>query len=577
MSLNENIHFSQIPEMERPRSEFKTLYNHKTTFNAGELIPIMIDEVLPGDTYQINLTSLVRMMTPITPVMDMAHLSIYSFFVPNRLLWEHWRNLMGENTSTYWERKTEYSIPQIKAPAGGWQKGTIADHFGLPTKVDISVSALPFRAYAMIVNEWFRDQNLQQPCEISTGDATVQGVNTGGMENAAYVTDTQLGGKPFMRGKIHDYFTSALPNTQKGPDVLIPLGGITGNIPVRAVAGQTALTEQQDGRWGAPGEKPQPMSLGVPTGHGGPEWIDGQYKDGILNAYGAHTGLLQSSESGMNPNNPTSLTPVNLFAVTAQESSNNVGTIAMLRTAFAIQRQLEKDARGGTRYREIIKTNFGVQIADATVQIPEYLGGISTDIGMQQVIQTSGTEQSGTPQGNTSAYSLTIENSDIIDKSFDEHGYIIVLATVRPEHTYQYGIERMWSRKSRFDFYLPTFAYISEQAILNKEIYAQGNDQDEEAFGYQEAWAEYRYKPSQVTGALRSNYEQSLDIWHYADKYEALPTLTGDWIAETSKNVDRTIAVSEELEDQFIGDFAFNMTRYRAMPVYSVPGLIDHF
>lgn len=576
MGLNENIHFSQIPEMERPRSEFKTIYNHKTTFNAGQLIPIMLDEVLPGDTYKINLTSLVRMMTPITPVMDRAYLNIYSFFIPNRLTWEHWKEFMGENNSTYWENPTEYSIPQITAPAEGWRKGTIADHFGLPINTpNISVSALPFRAYALTVNEWFRDQNLQQPCEVNLDDATVQGVNTGGIKNRAYVTDTQLGGIPFNRAKMHDYFTSALPNTQKGPDVLIPLGGITGNIPVMAMGTNNDLFKLSTDRWTLKdGSEPSRFEMGKISNHTG--------QQERLMSMGISYSATKKGGDVLGVNryddaNAGVYVPINLSAVTAGQTSENIGTISMLRTAFAIQRQFEKDARGGTRYREILKLNFGVQIADSTTQVPEYLGGTSSEIGMQQVIQTSSSSETGTPQGNTSAYSLTIENSDIIEKSFDEHGYILVLATVRPEHTYQYGIERTWSRKNRFDFYLPTFAYISEQAILNKEIYAQGNETDEEAFGYQEAWAEYRYKPSQITGALRSNYRQSLDIWHYADKYESLPTLTSDWIAETSSNVDRTIAVSEELEDQFIGDFAFRLTRYRAMPMYSVPGLIDHF
>lgn len=534
MNRNTESHFAENPiSLDIQRSKFKRPFQHKTTLNAGELVPIYVDECLPGDTVSMKMSSLVRMSTPIFPVMDNAFIDYYFFFVPNRLVWEHWRDFCGENRTTFWEQPTEYQIPQITAPAGGWSKGTIADYFGIPTKVEnISVSALPFRALALIWNEWFRNENTKQPCMVNIDDTNVTGSN-----GTNYITDVQLGGRCPMVAKYHDYFTSALPQPQKGPDVLMPLGD---SAPI--IAGEV-------------------KAAGYTTSAIFKNTIPSYTQSSTTATFVNPTGNILDANTG--------------FSLEADLSSATAATINQLRQAFAVQRFYEKCARGGTRYRELLKTMFGVTSPDARMQVPEYLGGTRIQINVDQVIQTSSTDTTS-PQGNTAAYSLTTSHNDLFTKSFTEHGFLIGLACIRTDHTYQQGIERFWSRKSKFDFYWPTFANISEQAILNKEIYAQGNGTDEEVFGYQEPWAEYRYKPNRVSSAFRSNYAQTLDSWHYADYYKALPHLSSDWNDETKENIDRTIAVSEEIEDQFIADFYFNSDWVRPMPVYSVPGLIDH-
>lgn len=561
MNRNSESLFSFNPtNLDISRSKFVRPSQHKTTFNAGDLIPIYIDEILPGDTATMDMATIVRMSTPIFPVMDNAYLDFYFFFVPNRLVWDHWKEFNGENNSTYWEQPVEYEIPQIEAPENGWAKGTIADYMGIPTEVDgISVSALPFRIYATVWNEWFRDENLKQPTNVNKDDTTVTGSN-----GTNEVTDPQLGGMPLKVAKYRDYFTSALPQPQKGPDVLLPIGGVQSEIPVIGNGKALGLKLDENiydglyykansgaignvlGSTGAAYNK----DVGAVTDSGSiPSTYDTAYYTGITDEIG---------KSGM-------------IAVT---NATGASTINMLRQAFAIQRLYEKDARGGSRYTEVLRAHFGVVSPDARLQRPEYLGGSRVPINMDQVIQTSETGTS--PQGNTAAYSMTSHTEHSFTKSFTEHGFIIGLACIRTDHTYQQGIERFWSRKKRFDFYWPSLANIGEQAILNKEIYAQGTSADDEAFGYQEAWAEYRYKPSRVSGAFRSNYAQTLDAWHYADYYTAQPYLSSAWINETAANIDRTIAVSEEVEDQFIADFFFKNTMVRPMPLYSIPGLIDH-
>lgn len=553
MNRNTEAHFAANPtNIDMPRSKFDRSTTHKTTMNAGDLVPIYVDEVLPGDTLEMDISSIIRMSTPIYPVMDNAFVDVYFFAVPNRLVWEHWREFMGQNNTTFWEQPIEYTIPQVTAPSGGWAKGTIADYMGIPTKVGgISISSLFFRAYGLIWNEWFRDENLKTPCMISTDETTQTGSN-----GTNYVTDVQNGGMPAKVAKYHDYFTSALPEPQKGPAVLLPLGG---DVPVITKAGNNLGLNEQLLQFGT--MEGRTISAGNHN----------------LNIYSAddtgQSGYLQAYQTRQSDSRDlAALTPKNLFAST---SAATAATINQLRQAFAIQRMYEKDARGGTRYIEVIKTHFGVTSPDSRQQRPEYLGGLRTPINMDQVVQTSSTD-SASPQGNTGAYSLTSISRSLFTKSFTEHEIIIGLACIRTDLTYQQGIERMFSRKGRFDFYWPTLANIGEQAILNKEIYAQGTTQDEEAFGYQEAWAEYRYKPARVSGAMRSNYDQPLDSWHYAQYYTALPTLSSTWIDQGRAEVNRTIAVQDQLEDQFIADFYFNCQMARPMPVYSIPGLIDH-
>lgn len=553
MNRNTESHFSQVPAIEIQRSKFDRSSQHKTTFNTGDLIPIYLDEVLPGDTFTLDQSSVVRMSTPIYPVMDNAFVDYYYFFVPNRLVWDHWKEFNGENRTTHWEQPTEYEIPQIKAPSGGWQKGTIADFMGLPTKVsNISVSALPFRAYALIFNEWFRDQNLQDPCMVNTDDTTETGTN-----GTNYIQDVQLGGFPAKADKVHDYFTSCLPEPQKGPEVAIPIGN-------------TAVVKTTENEWNVTGWSNLIMKTEENT-HLSDEFLMGVTND-TSGTGSVPGGVITIARPEVVNGGDHKLIPSNLIADLSTATS---ATINQLRQAFAIQRLYERDARGGTRYTEVIRAHFGVVSPDGRQQRPEYLGGNRVPIQVDQVLQTSSTNETS-PQGNTAAYSLTNDVESMFTHSFTEHGWIIGLAVVRTVHSYQQGINRMWSRKSRFDFYWPALANIGEQAVLNKEIYAQGTSEDEEAFGYQEAWADYRYKPSIVTGAMRSNYDQSLDVWHYADYYENLPTLSADWIAETRANVNRTIAVQDQLEDQFIADFYFKCAVARPMPVYSVPGLLDH-
>lgn len=539
MQRNSNAHFAENPTyLDMPRSKFLRPFDHKTTFNVGDLIPLMVDEVLPGDTYNVKMGAAVRMSTPIYPVFDNAYMDIYHFFVPSRLLWTHFREFMGENRESKWAQEVEYTIPQITAPEGGFAKGTIADYMGIPTKVaNLSVNALPFRAYALIFNEWFRDQNLKDPCYINLDETTRTGSNGNN-----YITDCQLGGMPAKAAKYPDYFTKALPSPQKGPSVLLPIYGKADIVGIH--------TEKVASPW-----KEETRLLGKKLGFARAE------------AGGSFMYDQEQSESAMDP--------LSTIGLGADLSSATGATINQLRQAFAIQRYYEKLARGGSRYRELVKAFFGVTSPDSRMQIPEYLGGQRVTIGMQQVVQTSSTNTTS-PQGNTSAMSLTNFVDNGFTQSFTEHGYIMTLGVVRTEHTYQQGLERMWSRKDKFDFYWPVFANLGEMAVLNKEIYAQGNATDDEVFGYQEAWADYRYKNSRVSGAMRSNYAQPLDSWHYADYYKSQPFLSSSWIDETRENVNRTIAVQDELEDQMIGDFYFEMETTRCMPVYSIPGLLDH-
>lgn len=547
MNRNSSSRFSENPIVNIERSTFNRDSQLKTTFNAGDLIPIYVDEVLPGDTFAVNEAAVIRLSNaPVVPVMDNMFCDTYYFFVPSRLLWEHWREFQGENRTTYWTQPTTYTIPQITAPAGtGWTKGTIADMMGIPTGVaGLSVNHLPFRAYVQIWNEWFRDQNVSTPANCPLTDATTVGVNS-----ATYVTDAIKGGMPLKVAKIHDYFTSALPSPQKGADVMMPM--VSGDVPV-VQKSQHTTNLGTDGLRLVLGTGNPPPGQFVIEGHGG----DGFVVNGGGSASVATTKLYAS----------------NLWAELGMSSAT---TINQLRLAFQTQKFFEKDARGGTRYPEMIRSHFGVVNPDARVQRPEYLGGKRIPINISQVVQTSSTDATS-PQGNVAAYSLTVDRDSMFVKSFTEHGYILGLACVRTEHTYQQGVDRMWSRQDRIDFYFPSFANIGEQAILNKEIYAKNDANDNLAFGYQEAWAEYRYKPSRVAGAFRSNYATPLDMWHYADKYASLPTLSHGWLVETVTNVDRTLSVASTVEDQFIADFYFGVRATRPMPVYSIPGLIDH-
>lgn len=550
MSRNENTRFALNPtNLDIARSTFRRDHSVKLSFNVGDVIPFYVDEVLPGDTFQLKTSMVARLQTLLTPMMDNLYLDTYFYFVPNRIVWQHWRELMGENTQSAWIPSVEYSVPQVTAPSGGWSIGSIADYMGIPTGVaNLSVNALPFRAYALIMNEWFRDENLSDPLNIPVDDATLAGSN-----GTNYITDVVKGGMPFKAAKFHDYFTSALPAPQKGPDVTIPVSGGS-NYPVRTLA------ESVSGLSDVP--------LQIRTFAQMPYNVVGVNKSnspepGALNA---HVSTL--------PGNVDSFVPTNLWAI--NDGSVSAATINQLRMAFQIQKLYEKDARGGTRYIEILKSHFGVTSPDARLQRPEYLGGNRIPVNINQVVQNSATQPDGTPLGDTAAFSVTTDVHGDFIKSFVEHGFVIGVMVARYDHTYQQGLERFWSRKDRLDYYFPVFANIGEQPILNKEIYAQGTAQDDEVFGYQEAWADYRYKPSRVAGEMRSKAPASLDVWHLADEYTQLPKLSDAWIREDKTNVDRVLAVTSSVSNQMFADLYIQCKATRPMPVYSIPGLIDH-
>lgn len=564
MNRNVESHFALNPtRIDMSRSTFDRSSSVKTSFNAGDIVPFFLEEVLPGDTFNVKSSKVVRMQTLLTPMMDNVYLDTYYFFVPNRLVWEHWKQFNGENTESAWIPETTYEVPQITSPADtGWTVGTIADYFGVPTGVPgLSVSALPFRAYALVINEWFRDQNLQDPLAVPVDDATVAGVNTG-----VFLTDCAKGGKPYIAAKYHDYFTSALPSPQKGPDVSItvaqgsqwPVVPLADNVPnfnadnVLRWVGADGSSLGTSGQLASPSADYRSLAVG--------------YADGRSIAR-PNAGAVGS------PIAPA--VPANLYAVSDGQAA--VATINQLRMAFQIQKLYERDARGGTRYIEILKSHFGVTSPDARLQRPEYLGGNRVPININQVVQQSGTGAgASTPQGTVVGMSQTTDSHSDFIKSFTEHGFILGVMVARYDHTYQQGLDRMWSRKSRFDYYWPVFANIGEQAIKNKEIYADGSAKDDEVFGYQEAWADYRYKPNRVTGEMRSQYAQSLDVWHLADDYDKLPSLSDEWIREDKSNIDRVLAVQSSVSNQFFADIFIQNRATRPMPLYSVPGLIDH-
>nr|DAW87408.1 MAG TPA: Major capsid protein [Microviridae sp.] len=553
MNRNKDAGFNQVPRLDITRSRFKRPQDVKLTMNAGQLIPFYVDEVLPGDTFSIDQAAIIRMTTPIFPVMDNCHMDIYYFNVPCRIIWDHFKRFMGENDAGPWAQTQEYTIPQIKvtgtADKPAPYEGSIMDYMGIPTKVskgadsEFSINALPFRAYAMIWQEWFRDQNVDNPAINSTADATVNYTDdeTKGMDaetpDLEYILqNAYTGGRPLPVNKYHDYFTSALPNPQKaGEPVKVPLSG-TADISVYEDRDLTKLANL-NGNYSWPG----PMSY--------------QYDS-------KYNGRSISMASGDN-----------MHFLGANLGEASATTINQLRQAFQVQKYYEQLSRGGSRYREMIYSLFHTRISDKTVQIPEYLGGKRITINMSQVIQTSGTTQES-PQGNAAAISVTPFNGSMFTKSFEEHGYVIGVCCIRHDHTYQQGLERMWSRKTNLDFYYPVFANLGEQAVLKKELYLTGTETDEQAFGYQEAWAEYRMKPNRISGKFRSNATGTLDSWHYGDNYKETPSLSQAWMKEGDSEIQRTLAVDNE--PQFIMDTVIYNTSVRPMPMYSIPGLVDH-
>lgn len=577
MNRNVESHFSELPAAEIQRSTFDRSSSYKTSFNVGDLIPFYVDEVLPGDTFDITTAKVVRSQTMLTPVMDNIYLDTYYFFVPNRLVWKHWKEFCGENTQGAWAPSTTYEMPVIVPPEGGFKPGTLADYFGLPVNVewsasdDLAPTSLPFRAYALICNEFFRDQNLSDPLLIPLDDANQNGVNT---DN--YISDVANGGKPFRVAKYHDYFTSALPAPQKGDPVGIPIsvpGFAGGTFPVSTKPiNKAELPSSFEAvpmaylKSSSQSSRPMNDSLSFDTSNVRTVgFTPGQY--GLTDAgFGSSSGDLRYS------------VPVNLavdIEGTGTDSSEVSFSVNELRLAFAYQRFLESLARSGSRYTELLLGLFGVKSPDARLQRPEYLGGNRIPINVSEVTNNAQTEQDFL--GDLGAKSQTGDVNHDFVKSFTEHGYLIGLMVARYDHSYSQGLQRFWTRKFFTDFYNPKFAHLGEVPIYQAEIYANGNFSKDKVFGYQEIWADYRYRPNMVTAEMRPGVDNSLSYWHLADNYSEAPTLSDGWIREDKTNVDRVLAVTSEVSNQFWADIFIQNKCTRCMPMYSVPGLLDHF
>jgi hypothetical protein len=548
MNRNNERHFNQVPETHVSRTRFKRDQNILTTFDAGKLVPFYVDEVLPGDTFSVDTAAIIRMTTPKYPVFDDAFIDFYYFFCPNRILWDSFKRFMGEADNKPWMPTRTYQTPKINIKGTytddaykGPKEGSVLDYMGVPTEInknktgkDTLINALPVRAYVKIWNEFFRDQNVGNPAEVKENDYDLYYYDKNDENDIEEILKSaENGGRCLPVSRYHDYFSSCLPYPQRGPEVTIAL---TGNAPVSTFKTEK-LEEQLAHDFGA---NFNATSVKAPEETTKPGM---SFNDGIKNGY------LGADLSGI-----------------------EAATINQLRQAFAVQHYYEALARGGSRYREQVRALFGVSISDKTVQVPEYLGGGRYHVNINQIVQTSGQQtEADTPIGETGAMSVTPISESSFTKSFEEHGFVIGVMCVRHDHSYQQGLERFWSRSDRLDYYFPQFANLGEQPVKKKEIMLTGTSTDDETFGYQEAWADYRMKPNRVSGKMRSNAEGTLDFWHYADNYSTVPTLSQEWMNEGKTEIARTLIVQNE--PQFFGAIRVMNKTTRCMPLYSVPGL----
>lgn len=563
--------FSDAPAMYMKRTKFDRSHVYKTTFNSGKLVPVFVDEVLPGDTTRMSVNYFARLATPVKPIMDNIYLDWFFFFVPNRLVWEHWQNFCFEQEDP--DDSTDYVIPTVAATGNSDNAyvGSLWDYFGLPvnTSGNLSgISALPFRGVYLIWNEWFRDENLQKSVKIQKGDTNEVLNAARAAEQPSWVFTSGTNIVPGLacppRGKRHDYFTSALPWTQKGPGVSIGLAGTASIVDPSPVSGY--FVQQSDNRLGAAQFSKSGGVHETAVENGTLSYTAGGYSLAIAGHAAASSGL-----STVTAQPGSSWLSKDAYA---DLDSSSIFTINSLRTAFQMQKFYERLARGGSRYTEVLRSFFGVVSPDARLQRPEFLGSFTKMVNVNPIAQTSATDNTS-PQGNLSAYGVTAAKFHGFTKSFVEHGYVFGFVCARADLTYQQGINKMWLRSTVYDFYWPTFAHLGEQAIELREIYAQGSEADTTVFGYQERYAEYRYKPSQITGKFRSSVTGgNLDVWHLSQFFINAPTLNEEFIMENPP-IKRIIAVQDEPE--FLLDIGFRYTTVRPMPMFGTPGLVDHF